>query len=54
MIKKNNAQSSRRGLGGSADLQFAHLVLNYEQALRGLRGAEGERSEVQLSQCINQ
>ncbi|OAX43460.1 WD40 repeat-like protein [Rhizopogon vinicolor AM-OR11-026] len=54
MIKKNNAQSSRRGLGGSAELQFAHLVLNYEQALRGVRDAEGEHSEVQLTQCINQ
>ncbi|KAG0709673.1 WD40 repeat-like protein [Suillus ampliporus] len=53
-IKKNNARASRTGLSGSAELQFAHLVLNYEQALQGIRGAEGEDSEVQLTQCINQ
>lgn len=51
-IKKNNARASKAGLGGSAELQFAHLVLNYEQALRGIR--DGEQSEAQLTQCINQ
>jgi WD repeat-containing protein 42A len=53
-IKKNNARASKAGLGGSAELQFAHLVLNYEQALRGIRDDGGEQSEAQLTQCINQ
>lgn len=53
-IKKNNARASKTGLGGSAELQFAHLVLNYEQALRGIRDGGGEQSEAQLTQCINQ
>lgn len=53
-IKKNNAaRASRAGLSGSAELQFAYLVLNYQQALRGTRGG-GEESEAQLTQCINQ
>ncbi|KAG1755653.1 WD40 repeat-like protein [Suillus lakei] len=49
-IKKNNARASRIGLGGSAELRFAHFVLNYE---RGIRDGGGE-SEAQLTQCINQ
>lgn len=53
-IKKNNARASKAGLGGSAELQFAHLILNYEQALRGIRDGGGEQSEAQLTQCINQ
>ncbi|KAG2077379.1 WD40 repeat-like protein [Suillus decipiens] len=54
-IKKNNARASRMGLSGrSAELQFARLVLNYEQALRGTRDGGGEQSETQLTQCINQ
>ncbi|KAG1783294.1 WD40 repeat-like protein [Suillus placidus] len=53
-IKKNNAQASRTGLSGNAELQFAHLVLNYGQALRGIRDGGGEQSETQLTQCINQ
>lgn len=53
-IKKNNAaRVSRAGLSGSAELQFAYLVLNYQQALQGTRGG-GEESEAQLTQCINQ
>ncbi|KAG1754079.1 WD40 repeat-like protein [Suillus paluster] len=53
-IKKNNARAARTGLSGSAELQFAHLILNYEQALRGIRGDEEDDSEVQLTQCMNQ
>ncbi|KAG2348948.1 WD40 repeat-like protein [Suillus weaverae] len=53
-IKKNNARASRTGLSGNAELQFAHLVLNYGQALRGIRDGGGEQSEAQLTQCINQ
>ncbi|KAG2367342.1 WD40-repeat-containing domain protein [Suillus spraguei] len=54
-IKKNNTRASRMGLSGrSAELQFARLVLNYGQALRGTRDGGGEQSETQLTQCINQ
>jgi WD repeat-containing protein 42A len=53
-IKKNNARASRTGLSGSAELQFARLILNYEQALRGIPDGGGEQSEAQLTQCINQ
>jgi hypothetical protein len=54
-IKKNNARASKTGLSGSAELQFARLVLNYEQArIRGIRDGGGEQSEAQLTQCINQ
>ncbi|KAG2141736.1 WD40 repeat-like protein [Suillus bovinus] len=54
-IKKNNAaRVSRAGLSGSAELQFARLVLNYQHALRDIRDGGGEQSETQLMQCINQ
>jgi WD repeat-containing protein 42A len=53
-IKKNNARASRAGYNGSMERQFARLVLNYEQALRGIRDVGGEQSEAQLTQCINQ
>lgn len=53
-IKRNNARALKMGLSGSAELQFTHLVLTYEQALRGIPDGGGEQSEVQLTQCINQ